>query len=231
MAAGAALGTLGAAVSPPARADTILVRSAEIRAEDDDYVLNADFELTLNATLEEALHRGVPLYFILEFESAPAGTGSTTSLRDERPVPIAWNALTRQYRVSSGPSARRLQPRRGRAVPLARDFAPGRPRDQLQKGSLRRRAAAAARRQPAAGRSRSTRSRRRSGRCSRTGTGGFTAEYEHFPRDPLPALAAADRHVARRDLAVPARDGDGEHRALRPQLRPAAGHQRRDGRC
>ena len=31
-------------------------------------MLNAEFDLTLNATLEEALQRGVPLYFVLEFE-------------------------------------------------------------------------------------------------------------------------------------------------------------------
>ena len=37
------------------------------------YVLNAEFELALNPTLEEALQKGVPLYFVLEFElAAPA---------------------------------------------------------------------------------------------------------------------------------------------------------------
>jgi Domain of unknown function (DUF4390) len=134
VAAGAAL---GAAFSPPARADTILVRSAEIRAEDDDYVLNADFELTLNATLEEALHRGVPLYFILEFEvSRPRWYWFddkllTTSVQYR----IAWNALTRQYRVSSGLFGQTLYSlaeverflSRVTSRPVAR-------RDQLQKG-------------------------------------------------------------------------------------------------
>ena len=57
-----------AALVPPARADTIAVKSAELRAEDDGYVLNAEFDLTLNPTLEEALQKGVPLYFLLEFE-------------------------------------------------------------------------------------------------------------------------------------------------------------------
>ena len=138
VAAGAALGTLGAAFSPPARADTVLVRSAEIRAEDDDYVLNADFELTLNATLEEALHRGVPLYFILEFEVLRPrwywfdDKVLTTSVNYR----IAWNALTRQYRVSSGLFGQTLYSlaeverflSRVTSRPVAR-------RDQLQKGS------------------------------------------------------------------------------------------------
>jgi len=99
----AALG-VAALVSGEARADIIGVKSAEVRADEDDYVLNAEFDLTLNATLEEALHRGVPLYFIFEFEIARPRwywfdekvVNATTHYR------IAWNALTRQYRVSSG---------------------------------------------------------------------------------------------------------------------------------
>ena len=104
LAAGAAVGSLAATRGTHARADAIGVKSAELRAEDDDFVLNADFDLTLNATLEEALQRGVPLYFLLELEiSRPRWYWL-----DDKVVSysvqyrIAWNALTRQYRVSSG---------------------------------------------------------------------------------------------------------------------------------
>jgi hypothetical protein len=137
-AASAALAALGAAFSPAARADTILVRSAEIRAEDDDYVLNADFELTLNATLEEALQRGVPLYFLLEFEiSRPRWYWFDDKvLATSVQYRIVWNALTRQYRVSSGLFGQTLYSlaeverflSRVTSRPVAR-------RDQLQKGS------------------------------------------------------------------------------------------------
>ena len=100
----AALGIGATLGSGDARADIIGVKSAEVRADEDEYVLNAEFDLTLNATLEEALHRGVPLYFIFEFEIARPRwywfdekvVTTTTQYR------IAWNALTRQYRVSSG---------------------------------------------------------------------------------------------------------------------------------
>jgi len=138
LAAGAALGSLAAGVSRPARADAIGVQSAEIRADDDDYVLNAEFDLTLNATLEEALHRGVPLYFVLEVEIGRPRwwwfdekvLTSTTQYR------IAWNALTRQYRVSSGLFAQTLYSldevqrflSRVNSRPVAR-------RDELQKGA------------------------------------------------------------------------------------------------
>ena len=54
---------------------------------------------------------------------------------------------------------------------------------------------------------------------------------ERRARHARRALAAADRRLPRRDLAVPARHGDREHRAVRGQLRPAAGAQRRDGRA
>ena len=102
--AAAALGMAASLASMEARADIIGVKSAEVRVDEDDYVLNAEFDLVLNATLEEALHRGVPLYFIFEFEIARPRwywfdeklVSTTTNYR------IAWNALTRQYRVSSG---------------------------------------------------------------------------------------------------------------------------------
>jgi Domain of unknown function (DUF4390) len=67
-------------------------------------VLNAEFDLSLNATLEEALQRGVPLYFILEFElSRPRWYWLDEKvLNTDVQYRITWNALTQQYRVSSG---------------------------------------------------------------------------------------------------------------------------------
>ena len=138
LAAAATLGTLAAALSSPARADTIVVRSAELRAEDDDYVLNADFELSLNATLEEALQRGVPLYFLLELEiSRPRWWWfDDRVLSPSVQYRITWNALTRQYRVSSGLFGQALYTleeierflSRVTSRPVAR-------RDQLQRGA------------------------------------------------------------------------------------------------
>jgi len=87
-----------------ARADTIVVKSAELRAEEDGYYLNADFAFSINSTLDEALQKGVPLYFLLEFElSRPRWywldekvISVTTQYR------VSYNALTRQYRIASG---------------------------------------------------------------------------------------------------------------------------------
>jgi hypothetical protein len=91
-------------VVPIARADTIAVKSAEIRADEDAYVLNAEFDFALNPTLEEALQKGVPLYFALEFDLVRPRKywfdekvmAFSTQYR------VSYNALTRQYRVASG---------------------------------------------------------------------------------------------------------------------------------
>jgi len=88
----------------PARADSIPVKSAELREEDDTYALNAQFDVSFNPTLEEALQKGVTLYFVLEFElSRPRAYWF-----DEKVVAqsiqyrIGYSPLTQQYRVTSG---------------------------------------------------------------------------------------------------------------------------------
>ncbi len=93
---------LGVALN--AAADTILLRSAELRADEEGYALTAEFDLTINATLEEALEKGLPLYFVLEFELVrprwywldEKAISSATTYR------VTWDALTRNYKVSSG---------------------------------------------------------------------------------------------------------------------------------
>jgi hypothetical protein len=137
LAAGTLAGVLLTGLAGHARADTIVAKSAEIRAEEDDYVLNAEFELTLNPTLEEALQRGVALYFILELEL----TRPRWWWLDEKVVVsevqyrIAWNALTQQYRVSSGLFGQTLYSLEEVERFLSRvNSRPIAKRDQLQKG-------------------------------------------------------------------------------------------------
>jgi len=92
------------AFAAPARADTIPVKTAELRIEEGEVLLNAEFEFSLNPTLEEALEKGIPLYFVLEFELK---RGRWYWL-DEKVAQtalvyrVSYNALTRQYRVASG---------------------------------------------------------------------------------------------------------------------------------
>ena len=93
-----------ALASPAARADTIVVKSAELRIEEGEVLLNAEFDLAFNTTLEEALEKGIPLYFVLDFEL----TRSRWYWFDDKVAQtsitwrVSYNALTRQYRVASG---------------------------------------------------------------------------------------------------------------------------------
>jgi len=77
---------------------------ASLSAGDEGYVLSAQFQVELGSHLEEAVSRGVPLYFVMEFDltrnrwywSNEHVAGKTISYR------LAYNALTRQYRLSNG---------------------------------------------------------------------------------------------------------------------------------
>jgi hypothetical protein len=93
-----------AGLAVPVRADGIPVKSAELRAIDGEVVLNAEFDFTLNPTLEEALQNGIPLYFVLELELARPRWYwlDEKVLQSALTYRVSWNALTRQYRVASG---------------------------------------------------------------------------------------------------------------------------------
>jgi len=91
-------------LAPAASADTIPVTSAELRVQDEDVVLNAQFDVVFNPTLEEALQKGVSLYFVLDFELARP----RWYWFDEKVVQqsvqyrVTYSPLTRQYRLTSG---------------------------------------------------------------------------------------------------------------------------------
>lgn len=101
---GALLVAAFALLAPHAQADSIPVKSAELRAIDGEVVLNAEFDFVFNQTLEDALQNGIPLYFVLEIELSRARWWWL----DEKVVQtaltyrVSYNALTRQYRVASG---------------------------------------------------------------------------------------------------------------------------------
>ena len=88
----------------PARAEGILVRDAALVAADEGYYLEADFDVTLNATLEDALNKGVPLYFLLEFEIIRPRWYwlDDKVVSTQQQYRLAYNALTRQYRLGIG---------------------------------------------------------------------------------------------------------------------------------
>ncbi len=90
--------------SVQARAENIKITHISLEASDEGYALDADFEIELNERLEDAINKGVPLYFEIEFEL----TRKRWYWFDERPVSrqlmlrLSYHALTRQYRISRG---------------------------------------------------------------------------------------------------------------------------------
>jgi hypothetical protein len=90
--------------SAGAFAEGIEVSSATIEPADDGWSLEAAFEMQFSQRLEEAVNRGVPLYFVVEFEmSRPRWYWF-----DEKPIQlsqtykISYTPLLRQYRLSMG---------------------------------------------------------------------------------------------------------------------------------
>jgi hypothetical protein len=99
-----ALALWGALWGAAAQAEGIDVRNAALVAGEEGYFLEADFEIALNPTLEEALNKGVPLYFLLEFEVIRPRWYwfNDKVLNAQQQYRLAYNALTRQYRLGLG---------------------------------------------------------------------------------------------------------------------------------
>lgn len=82
----------------------IEVTNPQLTASEDGYVLAADFRFELNSRLEEAVNRGVVLYFVADFELGR----ERWYWFDEKLVTrsqtyrLSYHALTRQYRLSTG---------------------------------------------------------------------------------------------------------------------------------
>ncbi len=87
-----------------AAGEHIEITRAELDPFEDGFAVNAQFNLGLSPDLEQALERGMSLYFVVEFEltrprwywfdEKSASTSMTYRL--------SYHALTRQYRLSTG---------------------------------------------------------------------------------------------------------------------------------
>jgi hypothetical protein len=95
---------IAAFAAAPARSQGIDVQRAALVQVEEGYVLEADFEIVLTNPLEDALNKGVPLYFALEFELIrPRWYWFNERLANVRQqYRLSYNALARQYRVGVG---------------------------------------------------------------------------------------------------------------------------------
>lgn len=80
------------------------VRAALAHMEDGSVALHAEFAIDLGNRLEEAVTRGVPLNFLLEFEiSKPRWWWANETIVSRNSYyRLSYNALTQQYRLANG---------------------------------------------------------------------------------------------------------------------------------
>ena len=98
------MGLLLLLVTQLALAAGISLRNPQLVLEDGEYVAAADFNINFNPRLEEAVNKGVVLYFATEFELSKSRWYwfDEQILRRSKTYQLYYHALTRQYRVSTG---------------------------------------------------------------------------------------------------------------------------------
>ncbi len=89
-------------LAPARAADGIVIRSAEMRQVDGEYLLYARLSISLTPMLTDALNRGINLYFDTDFDfSLPRWYWFPQQLAHlSRVTRLSYNILLRQYFVS-----------------------------------------------------------------------------------------------------------------------------------
>lgn len=87
-----------------ARGENIEIQAVELQRADKRYVLNADFDFDLTARLEEALHHGVTLNFVIEFQlTRPRWYWFDERIAsDKLELRLSYLPLSQQYRAGNG---------------------------------------------------------------------------------------------------------------------------------
>lgn len=87
-----------------AYAEGVSVNKAEARLGENGYQLSASYDINLTFTAQQALTRGIPLYFVGEFSLTRSRWYwlDEEIFRGEQTVKLSYNVLTRQYRISRG---------------------------------------------------------------------------------------------------------------------------------
>jgi len=83
-------------------ADEVTIRNPKLDATDDGYQVSADIDFQLTSSMKEAVSKGVPLYFVVEFEISKArwywfDQNLAKASRDRR---VSYAPLTDQYKIS-----------------------------------------------------------------------------------------------------------------------------------
>ncbi len=87
----------------PAFAEDVQLKSVKLESTEDGIQLNADFELQLSNTHLAAIRKGVPLYYVVEFELTRGRWYwlDDVVVRASRERRVSYAPLTEQYRVAT----------------------------------------------------------------------------------------------------------------------------------
>jgi len=87
-----------------AQAAEISVGNPQLTVSEDGYNVAADFNINFNTSLEEAVNKGVVLYFAADFELSRSRWYwfDEQIVRRSKTFQLSYHALTRQYRLSTG---------------------------------------------------------------------------------------------------------------------------------
>jgi Domain of unknown function (DUF4390) len=95
---------LGVASFAFAAESSIQIKHAELQPQDEYYNLNADVEISFDDEIEEAINKGVPLNFLIEFQivSPRKYWFDDEIVTTSRSVALSYHALSRLYLVNRG---------------------------------------------------------------------------------------------------------------------------------
>jgi hypothetical protein len=80
----------------------IHIKSAELTLVEDAYVLNSEFDISLSPFIEDALNKGIPLTFLVEFQlSTPRKYWFDDEVVSQsHHLTLSYHALSRQYLIN-----------------------------------------------------------------------------------------------------------------------------------
>jgi hypothetical protein len=145
-----------------AQAEGISVNKVEVRFGEDGYQLSAGYDISLNFVVQEALSRGIPLYFVGEFsltrsrwdwlDSAQQALSRRIKsyfvddptlthwswldaeiFKGEQTAKLSYNVLTRRYRISRGALFQNFASLEEAINMLARQNSPAIPAELMKK--------------------------------------------------------------------------------------------------
>ncbi len=92
------------ALPPAVLAEGISVTTASLEQVEEGYRLDAVLDLSLTPALEDAINKGVPLFFSLDYQVVRPRKYwfDATEVEGAKLWKISYNALTQQYRLSIG---------------------------------------------------------------------------------------------------------------------------------